>query len=187
MNYYVYAYLDLDGEPYYVGKGKGKRYLADHYKVPVPSEEYIRFFQTGMIEEEAFVLERKLIRFYGREGIEPGGILLNRTSGGNGTFSPLVSEETKRKLSASAKKPKSQKHRDNIRKARLRAGKHNADRIANIRKGMGCGTYKFVSPCGKVVEIDNLSEFCRNNGLQQSNMSLVKNGKQQSHKGWTLP
>ena len=187
MNYYVYAYLGLDGEPYYVGKGKGRRYLSNHYKVPVPAEEYIRFFQTGMLEEDAFALERKLIKFYGREGIEPGGILLNRTSGGNGGYSPLFSEETKRKLSASAKKPKTQEHRDNIRKARLRAGKHTPERIANIRKGMGCGTYNFISPCGKIVEVDNLTKFCKENGLQQSNMSMVKNGKQRAHKGWTRP
>lgn len=185
MNYYVYAYLDLGLEPYYVGKGKERRYLADHNKVPVPGEEYIRFFKKNMTEEEAFSLERKLINFYGREGIDPGGILMNRTRGGNGGFSPMFSEESRRKISIASKRPKSEKHKENIRKARLRAGKHTESRIKNIRKAMGCGVYKYTSPEGEIVEVDNLTSFCKKKGLHQAAMSRVKNGQQTAHKGWT--
>lgn len=44
--------------------------------------------------------------------------------------------------------------------------------------------YVFVSPLGEVVQIYNLSEFCRDNGLNQSSMSGVNSGKRKQHKGW---
>lgn len=45
--------------------------------------------------------------------------------------------------------------------------------------------YSFVSPSGEIVEIYNMTEFCRNNGLQQGNMSRVHTGKYKYHKDWT--
>lgn len=44
--------------------------------------------------------------------------------------------------------------------------------------------YKFISPAGKVVDIYNLSGFCRDSGLGRANMSSVNSGKIKSHKGW---
>ena len=46
--------------------------------------------------------------------------------------------------------------------------------------------YVFISPLGEAVKIYNLSEFCRNNGLDQGNMCKVYSGKAKHHKGWTL-
>lgn len=45
--------------------------------------------------------------------------------------------------------------------------------------------YSFISPSGEVVNIYNLNEFCRNNGLNHGNMSQVHLGKLKQHKGWT--
>jgi len=45
--------------------------------------------------------------------------------------------------------------------------------------------YKLRSQNGDVVEVYNLAEFCRNNGLLQSNMSAVCRGVRGSHRGWT--
>lgn len=47
-------------------------------------------------------------------------------------------------------------------------------------------SYSLISPSGEVVFVYNLSEFCRNNNLTQSAMSLMVNGKRKSHKGWRL-
>lgn len=40
-----------------------------------------------------------------------------------------------------------------------------------------------VTPEGKKIEILNLKEFCKNNGLLYEAMLAVKNGKQKTHKG----
>lgn len=45
--------------------------------------------------------------------------------------------------------------------------------------------YSFISPSGEVVNIYNLNEFCRNNGLNQGSMSSVHLGKLKQCKGWT--
>lgn len=47
--------------------------------------------------------------------------------------------------------------------------------------------YVFISPEGERVELYNLSQFCRDNGLNQGHMSAVHLGKQRQHKGWTIP
>lgn len=53
------------------------------------------------------------------------------------------------------------------------------------------GTYNgpaLQGPDGRVYtpqEIDNLTTFCHEHSLQPSNMSLVSQGKQYAHKGWT--
>jgi len=46
-------------------------------------------------------------------------------------------------------------------------------------------SFKIVSPCGKLVEFYNLSEFSRANGLTRSAVSSVINGKRPKHKGWS--
>lgn len=44
--------------------------------------------------------------------------------------------------------------------------------------------FKVQSPSGVIFEGTNLNEFCRSNDLSPGCMSLVKQGKQNSHKGW---
>lgn len=45
--------------------------------------------------------------------------------------------------------------------------------------------YKFVDPLGVLVEIYNLSDFCRGKDLISSGLCNVHNGKWVSYKGWT--
>lgn len=49
-----------------------------------------------------------------------------------------------------------------------------------------CVKSTFISPLGEEVEIYNISEFCRNNGLHDGHMSSVRTGKLKSHAGWTI-
>ena len=44
--------------------------------------------------------------------------------------------------------------------------------------------YHFSNPAGKVVDIYNLAEFCRENKLHHGAMSAVHLGKTKQHKGW---
>jgi len=47
--------------------------------------------------------------------------------------------------------------------------------------------YIFTSPKGERVDIYNLAEFCRENGLSQSSMYSVAFGKRNHHKQWVKP
>lgn len=44
----------------------------------------------------------------------------------------------------------------------------------------------FISPKGEQVDVTNLAAFCRKEGLDPSNISKLRTGKQQVHKGWRL-
>jgi|ETNvirnome_6_100_1030635.scaffolds.fasta_scaffold70191_2 hypothetical protein len=184
--FYVYGYLDDRDEIYYVGKGKGRRYKHPHHHlVNVPfDEDKIIFFEKNITEEQSINLERKLIKFYGRRGIDGGGCLINRTKGGNGGFSGKMSEETKKKIGESGRgRVVSEEVRKRISNT-LKGKKHSSERIKNIRKGMGCETYKFISPEGEIFEVDNMTQFCYDRNLQQSCMSNIWNNKYKAHKGW---
>ena len=45
--------------------------------------------------------------------------------------------------------------------------------------------YVFTSPEGETVNVYNLCEFCRENGLNQGHMGKVAKGKANHHKQWT--
>lgn len=112
-SFYVYVYTDprkqgifnygkytFNYEPFYVGKGKNKRYLqhlnekriTNSYKTNKINkikengynlQDYIVFVETNIDEKTAFLLETTLIKLIGRKS-EKTGCLLNITEGGAG-------------------------------------------------------------------------------------------------------
>ena len=107
MKYYVYAYKDpVSNQPFYIGKGSGKRYL-DHLNKPYQSvkrcqdkiksikekglEPLIDFVKKELTEQDAYELEDRLIREYGRKGIDNNGILMNICLG---AMPPLYKNDT---------------------------------------------------------------------------------------------
>lgn len=103
-DFYVYVWLRKNlYSPFYVGKGSGYRDTDRQRKgcKPPKDKNRIRRVATNLTEEDAFALEKTLIRFYGKKS--EGGILINLTDGGEGRSGLSHSEETRALLSKQTK------------------------------------------------------------------------------------
>lgn len=124
-NFYVYAYLDIsrpgsfvfdkyhfDFEPFYIGKGNGRRYLrrmiearkglggALGDRIRSIGQPLIVTCCSSLLEKAAFEQELFLIKVIGRI---PFGPLLNLTAGGEGVSGYIMSAVLKKHISERAK------------------------------------------------------------------------------------
>jgi len=102
-NYYVYAYMNLNNLPFYIGKGKEDRAAYHILEASKPNKKHsnkhklntirdilakngevvIKYIDTNLTEKLAFELECFLIELLGRRDNKTG-ILTNLTDGGEG-------------------------------------------------------------------------------------------------------
>jgi hypothetical protein len=115
--FYVYQYLDEEGTPFYIGKGSKDRINESHLPwVQIPPADRRQFIQTGMEEKEAFDLEIKLIKKYGRK--IDGGILENiKLTRWVAQAGWKHSDEAKKRISKkNTGKIRTEQHKQNYRK-----------------------------------------------------------------------
>ena len=57
----------------------------------------------------------------------------------------------------------------------------------NKKKSLRMGRYiKLISPTGELIEIKNISQFCRENGLKRNSFQAIVSGQTKTHKGWRI-
>lgn len=173
--YYIYAYLrKSDHTPYYIGKGVGNRaWNRSNHKshgIFAPTDDnLIIIMENNLSEIGALALERRYIRWYGREN-NGSGILKNKTDGGEGSTGMFLTSEKRKEMGKASGKSRLGKKRGSI------------PSISDIKSKKWIVT----KPNGEQINVINLFKFCAENDLSSSHMSNVAKGKRQQHKGYKV-
>lgn len=157
--FYCYALFRENGTPFYIGKGKGDRWLSHEYRavrggthkdniicsmrdrgVSVPKCKLIE----GLSAAEALQVEIDLIALVGRI---PNGPLVNKTAGGDGVSDPLP--ETRAKLRAAHRgRELSRDHRAKIAAGGI--GRITSDATRAKQSATAAGKPKSAAHCRRM-------------------------------------
>jgi len=216
--YYVYVYLDprknkftdcdlkFAHQPFYVGKGKGKRawkHLDPHHRTNntlklnkikniinagyVPIVEIIK---NDMQEDDALLLEQELIQKIGTKWNIPNikrGPLTNQTSGGDGR---TPADEIRYKFSMKGErnpmfgKTHSPEAREKIRQQSIKL-RHSEETKRNMRNARSNGknynikSWEIICPDDTIITVVDLAGFARSLGVHYQTIagSQYRNNK----------
>jgi hypothetical protein len=194
MKHYVYIHFKQDTlEPFYIGKGIGRRYKqhsSRNYlwkrivKAHGVTSDFLKHFET---HEEALIYEVEMIQFFKEEGFK----LCNLTKGGDGAIgykrSPELNERVAvknrgQKRSEEAKKRISEAHLNYSPEAKIkmttgRTGENNPY-FKGIIYATSIVTGETIALCG-VKDIES-------KGFSNTGVYRCIAGKYKQHKGYTF-
>lgn len=222
MNYYVYVYLDtrykgnykygnyeFEYRPFYIGKGKEKRYLMHlresynlkrhNYKLNIIrairnqtcKNPIILKIKENLSSNESIELEKKLIKLIGRHDLKDGP-LVNLTDGGDGqlNLSPKVKKSIGQKVSENHSNPnsqfqktmKSKEFSETMRKTMAGKGNHMYGKRGknNPNYGRGKNVYQYKLNGELVKEWPNANIVEKELGIDR--VGVERRCKQNSHK-----
>ena len=179
--FYTYAYLRVDGTPYYIGKGQGNRcYGKGGRNCNTPKDKLrILILKKNLTEEEAFKHEIYMIAVYGKK-CDGTGILMNIADGGNAP--PIISGNQHHMKTEEYKKRVGDKLRGRPKgkPAWNKGEKMNEaykERITGKRNGMSkCWEITFED--GRQITLCGIVSWCKDNGYCKGCLSKMALGKE---------
>jgi hypothetical protein len=199
--YYIYSYLREDNSPYYIGKGKEQRaYTKGRNEVRPPKDKSrVRILKDNITEQEAFEVEKLYILMFGRKD-NGTGILRNKTDGGEGPSGAVRSAETRRKMSEAQKgrivpREVAERHSRILRAKNMKHSEEHKKYLSEKLKGRKCTEehkrkvseakakpYKITFKNGESIVVNNIMDWCKENGYLHSGVYHVKRGVRNFHR-----
>lgn len=161
--FYVYVWRDSSGTPFYVGKGSGNRAHSTTQRSDAFKEIHARggcaveIVDWFIHESQAHAYEVAIIERYGRR--EYGGLLVNKTDGGEGISGLVRTSEHNAKIGAAHLGKKRPPISDETR-AKIGAVSRGRKRSAETRENMSAaqrGRKKTPAQCAINSEINRRS------------------------------
>jgi hypothetical protein len=188
---YVYRHIRLDkNEPFYIGIGnnKSRAYTIskrnNRWKNIVNKHGYkVEITHSDLIWEDACLIEKYLISFYGRLDINTG-ILCNMTDGGEGALNRIFTKEHRDRISLSKKGQK--QTQETIQKIRI--SKKGFEHTDLFKKNMslrfsgennpnfGKKTPEHIKEMKRKIILDYNTGIFYESLLEASNVFKIKNG-----------